>query len=103
VKAPREHEAALAEAGFDVHKLGPACAALLADYAVLAVEVESLRGAVELAGGYLDCGDSSCLFASAKGGMRTNGGCRCKGRPFAMPALAKLYHAARAAVRKVTP
>lgn len=26
----------------------------------------------------MDCGDSSCLFAGrGKGGMRTNGGCRC--------------------------
>jgi hypothetical protein len=25
----------------------------------------------------LDCGDNSCLFARSKGGMRTNGGCRC--------------------------
>lgn len=25
----------------------------------------------------MDCGDNSCLFAEAKGGMRTNGGCRC--------------------------
>lgn len=25
----------------------------------------------------LDCGDNSCLFAKSKGGMRTNGGCRC--------------------------
>ncbi len=25
----------------------------------------------------LDCGDNSCLFAERKGGMRTNGGCRC--------------------------
>ena len=24
-----------------------------------------------------DCGDSSCYFATSKGGMRTNGGCRC--------------------------
>ncbi len=24
-----------------------------------------------------DCGDSSCYFAVGKGGMRTNGGCRC--------------------------
>jgi hypothetical protein len=24
-----------------------------------------------------DCGDNSCLFAEKKGGMRTNGGCRC--------------------------
>lgn len=26
---------------------------------------------------HLDCNDNSCEFASAKGGMRTNGGCRC--------------------------
>lgn len=25
----------------------------------------------------LDCGDNSCQFAPKKGGMRTNGGCRC--------------------------
>lgn len=25
----------------------------------------------------LDCGDNSCLFAKVRGGMRTNGGCRC--------------------------
>lgn len=25
----------------------------------------------------LDCGDNSCLFATRRGGMRTNGGCRC--------------------------
>lgn len=25
----------------------------------------------------IDCGDNSCLFAPSKGGMRTNGGCRC--------------------------
>lgn len=25
----------------------------------------------------LDCGDNSCEFAVNKGGMRTNGGCRC--------------------------
>lgn len=25
----------------------------------------------------LDCGDNSCRFARDKGGMRTNGGCRC--------------------------
>lgn len=24
----------------------------------------------------LDCGDNSCYFATSKGGMRTNGGCR---------------------------
>jgi septal ring factor EnvC (AmiA/AmiB activator) len=25
----------------------------------------------------LDCGDNSCIFATDKKGMRTNGGCRC--------------------------
>jgi hypothetical protein len=25
----------------------------------------------------IDCGDNSCQFATQKGGMRTNGGCRC--------------------------
>lgn len=25
----------------------------------------------------MDCGDNSCNFAIDKGGMRTNGGCRC--------------------------
>lgn len=25
----------------------------------------------------LDCGDNGCYFATDKGGMRTNGGCRC--------------------------
>ncbi len=25
----------------------------------------------------LDCGDNSCMFAEKRGGMRTNGGCRC--------------------------
>lgn len=24
-----------------------------------------------------DCGDSSCLYAERRGGMRTNGGCSC--------------------------
>lgn len=25
----------------------------------------------------LDCGDNSCKYKKSKGGMRTNGGCRC--------------------------
>lgn len=24
-----------------------------------------------------DCGDNSCYYSRSKGGMRTNGGCRC--------------------------
>lgn len=27
--------------------------------------------------GDFDCGDNSCVFATKKGGMRTNGGCAC--------------------------
>lgn len=27
-----------------------------------------------------DCGDNSCQFIPQRGGMRTNGGCRCWGR-----------------------
>lgn len=38
---------------------------------------ERYRGALEDAP---DCGDNSCRFAVKKGGMRTNGGCRCIGR-----------------------
>jgi hypothetical protein len=30
-----------------------------------------------MAMGDMDCGDNSCIFAIKKGGMRTNGGCRC--------------------------
>lgn len=29
----------------------------------------------------MDCGDNSCIYAKDKGGMRTNGGCRCHDRP----------------------
>lgn len=36
---------------------------------------KQLREIGELLG--LDCGDNSCLAAERKGGMRTNGGCRC--------------------------
>lgn len=28
-----------------------------------------------------DCGDNSCLYATKKGGMRTNAGCRCDNCP----------------------
>lgn len=37
----------------------------------------------------LDCGDSGCYFALSKGGMRTNGGCRC----FANAGFSKGMHA----------
>ena len=38
----------------------------------------------------LDCGDSGCYFAKNKGGMRTNGGCRC----FESAGFSKGMHAA---------
>lgn len=38
----------------------------------LAAEVARLKQVIGL-----DCGDNSCLYASKKGGVRTNGGCRC--------------------------
>lgn len=44
---------------------------------------------------FCNCGDASCPFAEGTGGMRTNGGCMCAPRPFAMPALASLVQAAR--------
>jgi len=37
----------------------------------------------------LDCGDSSCLCAAEKKGMRTNGGCRCDISGTVRRALAK--------------
>lgn len=37
--------------------------------------LENLRIAVQNL--HLDCGDNSCCYARKKGGMRTNGGCRC--------------------------
>jgi hypothetical protein len=44
----------------------------------LAAERDRYRRALVLLAS-LDCGDNSCLFAKAKTGMRTNGGCRCLG------------------------
>jgi len=40
----------------------------------------------------LDCGDNSCMFATPKDGMRTNGGCRC---------LSMLPLAVRIAIEKI--
>jgi len=40
---------------------------------------ESLKQAREAALQKIDCGDSSCRYATNKNGMRTNGGCRCAG------------------------
>ena len=47
--------------------------------------------ATTLVSKYVDCGDNSCLFKQSKGGMRTNGGCRCRDRPFVVTALSELY------------
>lgn len=44
-----------------------------------------------------DCGDSSCLYATNRGGMRTNGGCKCDACPScdAYIRSKKLEHVAR--------
>lgn len=57
--------------------------------------VRVLVDVVRAAEQYVDCGDNSCRF-KARGGMRTNGGCRCADRPLVMASLAKLYRAAQA-------
>ena len=51
-------------------------------------DLETLRAAIEAARPYLDCGDSSCRFALARRGVRTNGGCRCIDRGGAAPMVA---------------
>lgn len=105
MKRPEEHERAMLEAGFDPYKLAPAAGALVADYAELLVELETLRASVDLAAKYVGtgCGDSVCLF-ERQSGMMTNGGCRCtERRPGVRHALAKLYKAAKMAVGKVPP
>jgi hypothetical protein len=68
-------------------------------------EIDSLKSLPPL-----DCGDNSCLFAPKKGGMRTNGGCRCVVdlKPFskriavtrAMQALPSLLNAAEECERR---
>lgn len=60
-------------------------------------ELNSLRTAIESARKHLDCGDSACMFALTKGGMRTNGGCRCiePGTAYGVaPSLAAVWKAA---------
>ena len=46
--------------------------------------------------GPLDCGDNSCRFATNKGGMRTNGGCRCLDNIYDKGALAMIERIAKA-------
>ena len=68
-------------------------------------DLENLRAAIEAARKYLDCGDNSCRFALRKGGMRTNGGCRCidrdgTGRPMVAASLAAVWRAAVAVAER---
>ncbi len=63
-------------------------------------ELETLRAAIEAAREYLDCGDNSCRFALRKGGMRTNGGCRCMDRPHTARSLAAVWKAAVAVAER---
>lgn len=65
-------------------------------------DLETIRSAIEAARKYLDCGDNSCWFALRKGGMRTNGGCRCLERPFAAASLAAMWKAAVAVAERMT-
>lgn len=67
----------------------------------LEANAERLKAALAAVDKYADCGDNSCLFKHAqRRGAGTNGGCRCRERPFVMAALAELVRAARAAVRE---
>ena len=68
-------------------------------------DLDTLRAAIEAAREYLDCGDNSCRFALKKGGMRTNGGCRCieRGGPPMVPrSLAAVWKAAVAVAEGMT-
>ena len=68
-------------------------------------DLDTLRSAIEAAREYLDCGDNSCRFALKKGGMRTNGGCRCieRGGPPMVPrSLAAVWKAAVAVAESMT-
>lgn len=39
-----------------------------------------------------DCGDNSCMFGGrGRGGMRTNGGCRCLSKSGMLPLGTRLY------------
>jgi len=58
-------------------------------------EISKIAKAVSIVSKYIDCGDNSCLFADKIGGMRTNGGCRCRDRPYVVSALSKLYRTCR--------
>lgn len=45
---------------------------------------------IDIFKGY-DCGDSSCVFASNKKGMRTNGVCRCNPNKMGVKQLMDAY------------
>jgi hypothetical protein len=65
-------------------------------------DLETLRAAIEAAREHLDCGDSSCRFALRKGGMRTNGHCRCFDRPHTARSLEAVWKAAVAVAESMT-
>ena len=62
-------------------------------------EPKTIAEAVALVDQYVKqgCGDHSCIFVKPTG-MGTNGGCRCKSRPFIFRALAILLKVARSTV-----
>lgn len=51
-----------------------------------------VKAALERVDKLVGCGDNSCRFKKPTG-MATNGGCRCKDKPFVMSAFAELYKA----------
>jgi len=59
----------------------------------------TIEVAVETCTKYVGCGDNSCRFRKPRG-MGTNGGCRCADRPLVMSALARLYKAALANIKR---
>lgn len=73
-EARKKHEAALAAENADVQAQIDA-AVQRERGRVIGIFVGELQKLHEKT--VLDCGDNSCLFATRRGGMRTNGGCRC--------------------------
>lgn len=61
-----------------------------------------LNDALEKVSEYVGCGDNSCLFVRPRG-MATNGGCRCRDRPFVIAALAALFKAVKRDIGKPEP
>lgn len=53
---------------------------------------KAMKEAWERVNEIVGCGDGSCLFKRPTG-VHTNGGCRCRDKPFCIRALANLFKA----------